>query len=81
MNFIIIRSSDIFSEKPPCENAKLLTPDAKEYEDKTYGITINSLEELIKLKKEVGHSIIISNHFGEHDFADMEIEIYDTYRE
>lgn len=81
MNFIITRSSDIFGEKPPCENAKLLNPDAKPWEDKAYGITINSLEELIKLKKEVGNSIIIGTYLGESDFADTEIEIYDTYRE
>ena len=81
MNFIITRSSDIFGEKPPCENAKLLNPNAKPWEDRTYGITIDSLEELIKLKEEVGHSIIISNYLEESDFADMEIEIYDTYRE
>lgn len=81
MNFIITRSSDIFGEKSPCDDAKLLNPNAKPWEDRTYGITINSLEELIKLKEEVGNSIIIGNYLGESDFADMEIEIYDTYRE
>ena len=41
-----------------------------------YFITINNLEELIKLHKEIKQGIIIDTYLRE-----PELEIYDTYRE
>ncbi len=47
-----------------------------EKEKKDCFITINNLEELIKLHKETKQGIIIDTFF-----RDVELEIYDTYRE
>jgi hypothetical protein len=44
--------------------------------EEEYFITINSLEELMKLHKEIKQGIIIDTFFG-----NIELEIYDTYRE
>lgn len=47
-----------------------------EYKEEKYFITINNLEELIKLHKEIKHGIIIDTFL-----QNPELEIYDTYRE
>lgn len=47
-----------------------------EYKEEKYFITINNLEELIKLHKEIKQGIIIDTFL-----QNPELEIYDTYRE
>lgn len=70
MKFIVTRTSQWDNEKP-CENAKL-DNEVNLWGDKQWYIEINTIEELMAFKQEVGFAIIIGNN---------SIEIYDGYRE
>lgn len=70
MKFIVTRTSQWDNEKP-CENAKL-DNEVNLWGDKQWYIEINTIEELMAFKREVGVPIII---------RDNSIEIYDDYRE
>lgn len=66
MKFIVTRTSQWDDEKP-CENAKL-NNEVNLWDDKQWYIEINTIEELMAFKREVGVPIII---------RDNSIEIYD----
>lgn len=70
MKFIVTRTSQWDDEKP-CENAKL-DNEVDLFGNKQWYIEINTIEELMAFKREVGVSIIIGSN---------SIEIYDGYRE
>ena len=71
MEFRVIRSSQFSDEKPR---------DVKNIYEKgnNWYIKINTLEELIAFEKKYGHLIISENWDNEKE---MQIEIYDSYRE
>ena len=84
MEFIITRTTDWLSEDKPCEKAELIKNE-KYY--KEWKIEINNLEELIQIMKNVDEPLIIRENFyilknenTEHGI-ELEIEIYDDYRE
>ena len=70
MKFIVTRTSQWDNEKP-CKNAKL-DYEVNLWGDKQWYIEINTIEELMAFKREVGVPIIIGSN---------SIEIYDGYRE
>lgn len=82
MIFNIYRTSNIiFSKnKPPCDKAFI-----KEFEGhgKDWFIELNTLEELLSFKEEIGEPIIIDNNFWKNNSIGVKyaIEIYDDYRE
>ena len=82
MEFIITRTTDWLSEDKPCEKAELIKNE-KYY--KEWKIEINNLEELIQLMKDVDEPLVIQNRFymfgKPQDGIELEIEIYDDYRE
>ena len=45
----------------------------------SWGIEINTLEELMELKNRVGEELVITNSYADREFP--MIEIYDDYRE
>lgn len=69
MKFTVTRTSQWDNEKP-CERAKFDEVDI--WGDKRWYIEINTIEELMAFKREVGVPIIIGSD---------SIEIYDGYRE
>lgn len=71
MEFRVTRSSQFFDEKPR---------NVKELYKKSDGwyIKINTLEELIAFENKYG-SLIISKNYDNQE--EMQIEIYDDYRE
>lgn len=78
MKFYISRTSNI---EPPCDEAVLLNPNRdKEWEDAVYGIEINTLKELLTLKEKYG-DIIIEKTYKDESYSNLEIEIYDDFRE
>ena len=82
MIFNIYRTSNIiFSEnKPPCDKAFI-----KEFEGhgKDWFIELNTLEDLLNFKEEIGEPIIIDDDIwkGNNVGVEYSIEIYDDYRE
>lgn len=74
MKFDIYRTSSCLGSEKPCEGAVKDEARSNNYFT-TYTIEINSLEELIALKEEVGDIIIADND------DNQVIEIYDDYRE
>lgn len=81
MIFNIYRTSNvIFSEnKPPCDKAFI-----KEFErrGKDWFIELNTLEDLLNLKEEVGEPVIIDDFWKDDNIGvKYSIEIYDDYRE
>ena len=81
MKFYVSRTSLMFDEEQPCEGAILLNPDYDKTEDSPiWGIEINDLDELIKFKREYG-SIIIKRTYNNPEYSELEIEIYDDFRE
>ena len=75
MKFIVSASNG----RPIADGIKIVGKD--EYGDYIYGIEINTLVELIEFKKKVDCGIIISDTYEENDYSDLEIEIYNGYRE
>lgn len=76
MNFIIRRTSSY--TKKPCREAYKDTMRTGYGEREIYRINVNSLEQLIKLVEKYG-DIIIGPHYMNKN--EMNIEIYDDYRE
>lgn len=84
MKFLVKRTSTGWLttyNDPPCDGAVLLNPDREEGEMPAWGIEIESLEALVAFMESVKHPVIISEPFGKSDYADVELEIYDDYRE
>ena len=82
MIFNIYRTSNIiFSENKPPHNKAFI----KEFEGhgKDWFIELNTLEDLLNLKEEVGEPIIINDDFWKDNNIGVKhsIEIYDTYKE
>ena len=82
MIFQVERTSGFYnnSDEPPCRGCipiKLTDTFIDEYD--SWGIEINSLEELINLVKETDEPLIIYYVFGSN--YKFHIEIYDDYRE
>lgn len=82
MVFNICRTKDfVFSENnPPCNKAFI-----KEFEGhgKDWFIELNTLEDLLNFKEEIGEPIIIDDDLWKDNNIGVKysIEIYDTYRE
>ena len=68
-------------DTPPVEEAVLLNPVREEWDDKLFGIEINTLEELVELMKKVNHPIILRHTYNDESYSPYELEIYDGYRE
>lgn len=84
MKFLVKRTSTDWlttSNDPPCDGAVLLNPDREKWESPAWGIEIESLEALVAFKESVKNPVIIGKPFGKSDYADVELEIYDDYRE
>ena len=79
MKFIVSRTSGY--DIKPCEEAVKVELTSKEYGHpiNCWVIEINSLEDLLKFKKECGHDLIIGDSYYKE--IPFEIEIYDYYRE
>lgn len=78
MKFQVTRTSDYDKDKKPCDRA-VLSEHKTCYGESIWEIEINSLEDLIAFRKEVGHPVILLEPY---DVKDMhELEIYDYYRE
>jgi hypothetical protein len=78
MKFIVTRTTDVLTLTPPCERAEL-SEHQSYFGGKVWEIEINSIEELIELKKEVNHPIILCDSYNVEGM--LELEIYDGYRE
>ena len=82
MKFLVTRTSAIYGDcTPPCEGAVLLNPDRESWEPPLYGIELDTLEDLMAFKESVKYPVIINKPFDKSDYADVELEIYDDYRE
>lgn len=89
MIFSIYRTSNIiFSEdNPPCNKAFvkefILGNKYKMVQNKDWFIELNTLEDLLNFKEEVGEPIIIDDDFRKDNNIGVKhsIEIYDDYRE
>lgn len=73
---IEVTSMDIDKYLDILKKYNLEKEEETEYKEEEYFITINNLEELIKLHKEIKQGIIIDTFL-----QNPELEIYDTYRE
>lgn len=77
MIFNIYRTNNfVFSEKrPPCDKAFI--------KEKDWFVELNTLEDLLNLKEEIGEDVIISDYPFRCNNIGVEhsIEIYDDYRE
>lgn len=96
MIFEIERTSqwNFDENEPPCDRAFIKEfeiietrwnkPDTKK-KLKSWFIELNTLEDLLTLKEEIGEELIIRNSNWGEDIRDItvnyQIEIYDTYRE
>ena len=69
MKYFVTRSSDIFRENKPCEEAVLVDKD--EEWDNIWAVEIDSIEGLMAFIAKYGKVVVGSNW----------IEIYDGYRE
>lgn len=84
MKFLVKRTSTGWLttyNDPPCDGAVLLNPDMEEMECPAWGIEIESLEALVAFMESVNNPVIIGKPFDKSDYADVELEIYDDYRE
>lgn len=92
MIFHIYRTNDfIFSKNnPPCDKAFIKEFERHEWgnkykmvQTKAWFIELNTLEDLLNFKEEVGEDIIISDDFYKDNNIGVKysIEIYDNYRE
>lgn len=66
-------------DKKPCKNA-ILVADAEYPENNHWEIEINTMEDFLALREEVGESLILSSSRTENGFQPF-IEICDYYRE
>lgn len=92
MIFNIYRTNNFifFEDNPPCNKAfvkefkrPVLGDKYKMVQNKDWFIELNTLEDLLNFKEEVGEPIIINDDFGEDNNIGVKysIEIYDNYRE
>ena len=79
MKFTVIRSSIWCEDDPKCPGVQKELIEKEGELIETYTIDINTMEELLKLIKDVRHPIIVFEHgYGK---TLPELEIYDGYRE
>lgn len=84
MKFLVKRTSTDWlasAGDPPCEGAVLLPPGSGPHKTIKWGIEIKDLEGLVDFMTKQGHPVIVSKLKHEHGYADVELEIYDDYRE
>ena len=82
MKFRVERTSSLFGRTPqPCAGAKLLNPDAPEWESSVWEVELNTLEEFVEFVKENGALVVSHDEREQSDYRGTTIEIYDTYRE
>ena len=81
MKLYLTRTSGYYEDTPPVEGAVLLNPVREEWDDRLFGIEINTIEELVELMKEVNHPIILEHTYNDKEYSPYELEIYDNYRE
>ena len=83
MKFAIVRASEVFQANrgSPCQNAQLIGKDR--WGDDLWAVEIDTLEDLLALKAEVAHSLILGS--ADKDVWDLDIKhsilIYDDYIE
>lgn len=84
MKFIIYRTNEWYwdgnTPNPECPGTIQETLPKYGKDTKVYTIEINTLEELIKLKKDLNEPLIIFDG-DDYGFSLPVLEIYDTYRE
>lgn len=83
MKFVISRTSNLWNDGKPCNEAIEETFSCKDkhgevYKRKRWVIQINSLDELLKLKEKCNHDLVICKNIFDDSY---EIEIYDDFRE
>ena len=82
MKFRVERTSSLFRRTPrPCAGAKLLNPDAPEWESSVWEVELNTFEEFVEFVKENGALVVSHDEREQSDYRGTTIEIYDTYRE
>lgn len=82
MRFLVKRTSQGWGDvSAPCKGATLLNPQRKEWDTPEWGIELETLEDLLHFREEQKCKVIIGKPFGESDYSDVELEIYDDYRE
>lgn len=82
MRFLVKRTSRIYGdESSPCEGAKLLNPQRDTWEEPQWGIELETIDDLLDFYRKQKHPVIIGKPFDESDYSDVELEIYDDYRE
>jgi hypothetical protein len=79
MKFTVTRSSIWCEDDPKCPGVQKELIEKEGELIEAYTIDINTLDELLKLIKDVGHSIIVFEHGYVSPLP--ELEIYDGYRE
>ena len=82
MKFLVKRASQIYGdESAPCEGATLLNPQREEWDVPRWGIELETLGDLLAFRKKQKAPVIIGEPFDKSDYSDIELEIYDDYRE
>lgn len=76
MKFLIKRTSQSFGDVSPCDGAMLVNTQPYEW-----GIEFKTLDGFLAFCKKQKHPVIISTPFDPSDYSDIELEIYDDYRE
>lgn len=77
MKFLITRTSQSSHyDTPPCEGAMLVN--TRPYK---WGIEFETLDDFLAFCKKQKHQVIIGTPFDPSDYSDIELEIYDDYRE
>lgn len=81
MKFAVRRTSDLLSEKPPCEEAVLVERenDCFRWIRSIYEVELNTLDELIEFTKKHEGAVVLITDDGDRD--KYYLEIYDDYRE
>lgn len=82
MRFLVKRTSQGWGDvSAPCKGATLLNPQRKEWDTPKWGIELETLDDLLDFCRKQDHPVIIGKPFDESDYSDVELEIYDDYRE
>ena len=87
MKFLIRKASErsyLYEENLPIDGSYVVQhPNDETCDEALYGIEINSLEELLELKRKCGHGLVIqdNDYYEELTEYKNEITIYDGYIE
>lgn len=82
MRFLVKRTSQCWGNvSAPCEGAELLNPEREKWESPQWGVELDTLEDLLEFYRKQKSPVIIGKPFDKSDYSDIELEIYDDYRE